>query len=329
MTRITNMKNHASAKAIPYLYVVIAFVSLLMTACEPAQQESTTASNAAIPPKTFASPEEAVSALIDAAATYDADALKQILGSEGAELVSTGTPAEDRNIVSTFAEIAQEKNAVVIDPNDENHAVLNIGDEDWPFAIPLVRENGAWFFDAMRGKEEILYRRIGGNELDTIEVCRGYVIAQQEYALEKHDGSEVNQYAQKIISTEGKQDGLAWKNPDDTWGGPVGEAAAQAIADGYAKNDPWHGYYYKILTRQGPAAPLGEMDYVIKGAMIGGFALAAAPAEYGDSGVMTFIVSNDGVVYQKDLGPDSLEAFKALEVFNPDETWEAVPVEIE
>ena len=329
MKRITNMKIQATSKTIRYMYVFVALASLLLTACEPAKQESTGASNAAIPPKSFASPEEAASALIDAAAVYDAEALKQILGSEGAELTSTGTPAEDRSIAMTFAEVAQTKNTVVIDPNDENHAVLNIGDEDWPFAIPLIRENGAWFFDAMRGKEELLYRRIGANELDTIEVCRGYVIAQQEYAAEKHDGAEVNQYAQKIISTEGKQDGLAWKNADGTWGGPVGESAAQAIAEGYTRNDPWHGYFYKILTRQGPAAPLGEMDYVIDGAMIGGFALAAAPAEYGATGVMTFIVSNDGVVYEKDLGPDSLETFKTLEVFDPDESWSPVPVEVE
>jgi len=193
----------------------------------------------------------------------------------------------------------------------------------------LVKDNGQWFFDALRGKEELLYRRIGANELDTIEVCRGYVIAQQEYATEKHEGSEVNQYAQRIISTPGKRDGLAWQNEDGSWGGPVGEDAAQAIAEGYTKNDPWHGYFYKVLTRQGPDAPLGEMDYVIKGAMIGGFALAAAPAQYGVTGVMTFIVSNDGVVYQKDLGENSLEEFGQLEAFNPDETWEAIPVDTE
>jgi hypothetical protein len=323
------MKFSSHAKPFRFNHAVIALICLLLGACEPAQEAGAGPANAVIPPKTFASPEEAAGELIAAAAAYDADKLKQILGSEGAKLVSTGTPAEDRNITATFAEVAQEKNAVVIDPNDENHAVLSIGNDDWPFAIPLVRENGAWFFDALRGQEELLYRRIGANELDTIEVCRGYVIAQQDYASEKHDGAAVNQYAQKIISTEGKRDGLAWKNADGSWGGPVGENAAQAIADGYTSNDPWHGYYYKILTRQGPAAPLGEMDYVIKGAMIGGFALAAAPAQYGATGVMTFIVSNDGVVYEKDLGPDSLETFKTMEVFDPDESWSPVPVEAE
>jgi len=328
MKRMTQMKLYAKPKTARYTHVAFVFVCLLLSACKPAQNDNT-GSAAVIPPKMFASTEEAASALIDAAAAYDVDALKQILGSEGADLVSTGTPAEDRHIATTFAEVAQEKHAVVIDPNDENHAVLNIGSEDWPFAIPLVSKDAQWYFDAVRGKEELLYRRIGANELDTIEVCRGYVIAQQEYATEKHDGSEVNQYAQRIISTPGKRDGLAWQNEDGSWDGPVGEDAAQAIAEGYTKNDPWHGYYYKVLTRQGPDAPLGEMDYVIKGAMIGGFALAAAPAQYGVTGVMTFIVSNDGVVYQKDLGENSLEEFGQLEAFNPDETWEAIPVDTE
>lgn len=327
MKRMTQMKHYAKPETVRYTHVVFAFVCLLISACKPAQENDT--GSAAIPPETFASTEEAVKALVDAAAGYDTEALKQILGSEGADLVSTGTPAEDRQIAMTFAELAQEKNTVVIDPNDENHAVLSIGNEDWPFAIPLVRENGQWFFDALRGKEELLYRRIGANELDTIEVCRGYVVAQQEYAAEKHDGAAVNQYAQRIISTPGKKDGLAWQNEDGTWGGPVGEDAAKAIAEGYNTGDPWHGYYYKVLTRQGPDAPLGEMDYMIRDAMIGGFALAAAPAQYGVTGVMTFIVSNDGIVYQKDLGDNSLEEFGKLEAFNPDETWEAVPVDTE
>jgi len=328
MKRMTQMKIHAKPKTVRYKHVVFAFVCLLVSACEPAQQNNA-GSAAVVPPRMFDSTEEAASALIGAAATYDVNALTQILGSEGADLVTTGTPADDKNIATTFAEIAKEKHAVVIDPNDGDHAVLNIGDEDWPFAIPLVKKDGQWFFDAPRGKEELLYRRIGANELDTIEVCRGYIVAQQDYASVKHDGSEVNQYAQMIISSPGKQDGLAWQNADGSWGGPIGESAATAIAEGYTKNDPWHGYYYKILTRQGPDAPLGAMDYVINGAMIGGFALAAAPAEYGVTGVMTFIVSNDGVVYEKDLGETSLEEFAKMEAFNPDDTWEAVPVDTE
>ncbi|MCI0443307.1 DUF2950 domain-containing protein, partial [bacterium] len=160
-----------------------------------------------------------------------------------------------------------------------------------------------------------------------IEICRGFVEAQEEYAEQKHDGSTVNQYAQRIISSAGKQDGLAWKNPDGTWGGPVGDNAAEAIEKGYGKGQSYHGYYFKVLKGQGPAAPLGEMDYVVEGAMIGGFALLAAPAEYSVTGVKTFMVSNDGVVYEKDLGPKTLDEFKKIEKFNPDESWSPLEVE--
>ena len=151
--------------------------------------------------------------------------------------------------------------------------------------------------------------------------------AQEDYAVEKHDGAIVNQYAQRIISSPGKQDGLAWKNSDGTWGGPIGDKAAEAMANGYSEGQPYHGYFFKVLKGQGSAAPLGAMDYVVKGAMIGGFALAAAPSEYGASGVKTFIVSNDGVVYEKDFGPKTSEEFKKLEVFNPDKTWSPVEEE--
>ena len=199
-----------------------------------------------------------------------------------------------------------------------------LGNEDWPFAIPIVKKSGKWFFDSAAGREELLYRRIGTNELNAIDICQGYVEAQGEYALQKHDGSSVNQYAQRIISSPGKQDGLAWKNEDGTWGGPIGENVANGVALGYTKDQPYHGYFYKILKGQGPAAPLGEMDYVVKGVMIGGFALVAAPAEYQVTGVKTFMVSNDGVVYEKDLGPNTLEEFKKMERFNPDKTWSPV-----
>ena len=200
--------------------------------------------------------------------------------------------------------------------------VLLVGEKDWSLPIPIVREGVSWFWDAEAGREEILNRRIGRNELDAIEICRGYVEAQHEYALEKHEGSSINQYAQRIIASPGKRDGLAWRNPDGTWGGPVGENVASAIERGYTdKALPYHGYFFKVLKGQGPAAPLGEMDFVVKGAMIGGFALVAAPAEYLVTGVKTFIVNQDGVVYEKDLGEDSLSAFTAMERFNPDKTW--------
>jgi hypothetical protein len=169
----------------------------------------------------------------------------------------------------------------------------------------------------------VILRRIGANELDAIQICRGYVEAQEEYAMEKHDLAEVNQYAQLIISTPGKHDGLAWQKADGTWEGPVGEGVAKALAQGYTnRSQPYHGYYFKILKGQGAAAPLGKIDFMFNGAMIGGFALAAAPAEYLVTGVKTFIVSYEGIVYQKDLGPDTLKIFKDMELYNPDKTWD-------
>ena len=185
-----------------------------------------------------------------------------------------------------------------------------------------MEKSGKWYFDAKAGRHEILRRRIGANELDAITVCRGYVEAQEEYALTIHDDSGVNQYAQKIISTPGKQDGLAWQNPDGTWGGQMGEAVAKAIDQGYTGcGEPFHGYYFKVLKGQGPSARLGQLDYVINGAMIGGFALVAWPAEYRMIGMETFIVSYDGVVYQKDLGPDTAKIAAAMDRYDPDKTW--------
>jgi Protein of unknown function (DUF2950) len=284
------------------------------------------AASAAAQQETFSSPEQAAAALISAAEPFDVTELKAILGPDGEDLVETGDPVQDKKQAAAFAAQAREKTEVVRDPKDPKVATLTVGDEDWPMPIPIAENDGRWSFDSKAGREEILQRRIGRNELDAIEVCRGYVEAQRDYSLEKHDGSQVNQYAQRVISTPGKQDGLAWRAADGSWQGPVGEAIARVIAEGYeSKVQPYHGYYFKILTGQGPAAPLGRMDYVVEGAMIGGFALAAAPSDYGVTGIQTFIVSNDGVVYQKDLGPDTLEKFRALELYDPDATW--TPVE--
>jgi hypothetical protein len=231
----------------------------------------------------------------------------------------------DRQIAAGFVAQARDGHRIELDSSGKT-ATLLVGKTDWPLAIPIVKEDGAWRFDAEAGADEILLRRIGQNELDAIQVCRGYVEAQREYALTRHDGARVNQYAQRIISTPGKRDGLAWQTKDGKWEGPVGEAIARAIAEGYTKTpSPYHGYYFKVLKGQGPAAPLGEMNFVVKGMMIGGFALAAAPAEYLVTGVKTFIVSHDGIVYEKDLGPETLEQFRAMELYNPDSTWTPVP----
>jgi hypothetical protein len=274
--------------------------------------------------RAFATPRQAADALVVAAETFDVRALRQLFGPD-AEIVLSGEYAHDRQRATEFAVQAREKISVSIDPKTGRRAFLLVGDEEWPFPIPIVKRGTTWSFDPKAGRRELLYRRIGANELDAITICRGYVDAQHEYALQKREGYEVNQYAQRIISTPGKQDGLAWQTADGTWDGPIGEKIAQAIEQGYSNRaEPYHGYFFKILKGQGPAAPLGQMDFVVKGAMIGGFALVAAPAEYGITGVQTFVVSHDGVVYQKDLGQGTLDEFKKIERFNPDRSWTPV-----
>jgi hypothetical protein len=272
--------------------------------------------------KTFSSPKEAADALIHAAEKDDIPAMQEIFGPAGKDLLSTEDPVQDKNIVMEFVEEAHQKNSISIDPKNSNRAILIVGNTGWPMPIPIVKKNGKWFFDTKAGRQEMLYRRIGANELDAIETCHSYVESQHEYAMEKHDGSQVNQYAQRVMSTPGKHDGLVWRNPDGTLGGPRADELADALAEGYTDHSkPFHGYYFKILKGQGPAAPLGKMDFVIEGAMIGGFALVAAPADYRVTGVKTFIVGYEGIVYQKDLGPDTLRIFKEMELYNPDKTW--------
>jgi len=272
--------------------------------------------------KEFDTPQQAADALIQVATTFDIAAAKEILGQDSADIITSEDPVQDKNRATEFAAMAKEKTFIETDKKDPNRAILVVGNDDFPFPIPIVKNKGKWVFDTKDGREEVLLRRIGTNELDALAICRGFVEAQREYGEEKHDGSKVNQYAQKIISTPGKHDGLAWQNPDGSWGGPVGEAVAKAVEQGYSdKAQPYHGYFFKVLKGQGPDAPLGQMDFVIKGAMIGGFALAAAPAQYRVTGVQTFIVSHDGTVYEKDLGSDTLKVFKSMDRYNPDKTW--------
>ena len=278
----------------------------------------------AVKAKSFPTAQDAANALIDAAEKYDETALNEILGPDSYDIVHTGEPARDREVAKEFAALARAKTSVSA-PKNARRAFLLIGDDDWPFPVPIVKVASGWAFDTNAGRREIFLRRIGGNELNAIEICRGYVEAQHEYALIKRGNSGVNQYAQRIISTPGTQDGLAWQNSDGTWGGPIGEKVAAAIARGYSNRaEPYHGYFFKVLKGQGPAAPLGELDFVVKGVMIGGFALVAFPAQYRLSGVQTFMVSHDGVVYQKDLGPDTVKLANEIERFNPDKTWTPV-----
>ena len=313
-------------RSLHLLCVAAGVLALIFSAGAGAQEKPSPAPAAA--QKAFATAREAAEALVSASESFDAPAMKAILGPDGEDLVVTGEPVKDRDAATAFAAKAREKLTVVADPKNPNRAILSVGDQDWPLPIPIVRTKGAWRFDTKAGRQEVLYRRIGANELDAIQICRGYVEAQHEYALLKRDGSGVSQYAQRIISTPGKQDGLAWRSPDGTWEGPVGEDIARIIDLGYTdKATPYHGYFFKVLKGQGPAAPMGEMDFVVKGVMIGGFALVAVPAEYLVTGVKTFIVSHDGVVYEKDLGDGTLNAFKSMERYNPDKTWKRVPEE--
>jgi hypothetical protein len=276
----------------------------------------------------FSTPQQAADALIDAAENFDVAELAYIFGPEGEDVVFSGEFAQDRQHAANFVAEAQEKKSVSVDPKTGNRAFLLVGNEDWPFPVPLVKKSDKWSFDAKAGRQELLYRRIGANELDAIQICHGYVEAQHEYSLQPQEGYDVNQYAQRIVSTPGKQDGLAWQSADGTWAGPIGEKIARAIEQGYTLGaEPYHGYFFKILKGQGSAAPLGEMNFLVKGVMIGGFALIAAPAEYGVTGVGSFIVSHDGVVYEKDLGPQTLDEFGKMERFNPDNSWTPVPEE--
>jgi len=292
--------------------------ALALIFVSPAGAQTTTRS------KAFATPRDAANSLVEAAERYDEAALTEILGPDSNDIIHTGEPARDSEKTKEFAARARAKMSVEVN-KAKTRATMVVGEEDWPFPVPIVKAGKNWFFDTKTGRREILVRRIGQNELDAIQICRGYVEAQHEYALKRREGYEVNQYAQRIISSEGKQDGLAWKKADGTWDGPIGEKVAAAIAQGYSnRTEPYHGYFFKVLKGQGSAAPLGQLDYVIKGVMIGGFALVASPAQYRNTGVKSFIVSQDGVVYEKDLGPQTLEFFGGMSRFNPDRSWSPV-----
>lgn len=326
MKRNTNLK---SASENSTFATLLSTVGLFAMVCLLAQgvtaQTAAKRAAAAAKARTFATPQQAADALIDAAENFDTAGLEGILGPDGHDIIYTGEPAQDREQARAFAAQAREKQQIAVDRRTGRRAFLSVGQEDWPFPVPLVKKASQWAFDSKAGRQEILYRRIGRNELDVIEICRGFVEAQHDYALMKRDVYKVNQYAQRLISTPGQQDGLAWQNADGSWDGPVGERVARAIARGYTgKNEPFHGYVFKVLKGQGPAAPLGQMDFVVKGVMIGGFALVASPAQYGVTGVKSFIVSHDGVVYEKDMGPNTLSVLAKMERFNPDKSWSPV-----
>jgi hypothetical protein len=307
------------SKVLPSVVLIFGCLAMALHAAPAAKQE---APATAAKQKQFDNPKQATDSLIQATETFDVAALQEILGPDSADIISSEDQVMDKQRAVAFAARAKEKIAVQPLGKDPNRVILTVGKDNDPLPIPIVKRKGKWMFDTKIGREEILNRRIGTNELDAIAICRGFVEAQDEYAEEKHDDSKINQYAQRIISTPGKHDGLAWQNPDGTWGGPVGEGIAKALEQGYSdKSQPYHGYYFKVLKGQGPAAPMGQMDFVVEGVMIGGFALAAAPAQHRVTGVETFIVGPDGVVYQKDLGPETLKVFATMDRYNPDKTW--------
>jgi hypothetical protein len=284
----------------------------------------------------FDSPEAAVAALTNAAGTRDTNAIRAIFGPEGHELVSPDVVQATEGF-NRFVQRLNEKAALVNE--SDTRAELEIGDDAWPFPIPLVKTEGKWFFDVTAGRDEILNRRIGADELGAIDVCRAYVDAQREYASRDRNGDEVLEYAQHLFSTPGTHDGLYWPAKEETDElSPLGPLIAQARDEGYhhreglladkdspyAKQTPYHGYYFRIVTRQGKHAPGGKYNYLINGHMIGGFALIAWPAEWENSGIMTFIVNQQGKIYQKNLGPKTASLAKAITTYDPDETWTPV-----
>ena len=274
--------------------------------------------------RTFATPQEAAHALADAAEANDTAALLKILGPEGKDIVSSGDASEDKSGRSQFARLAAEKLQIRQDTADRN--TILAGSQEWPFPVPLVFTGGRWRFDSAAGRVEVLARRVGRHELDAIEVCRGYVEAQMDFAAH-HGGSAPLHYAQSIVSSPGKQDGLYWEgDPNSLVPKSFASAAAAMFAQG-KRPVPYHGYYFRILKAQGPDAEGGAADYMVNGQMIGGFALVAFPAEYGVSGILTFIVNQHGIVYSKDLGANTMMLARKMTVFNPDKSWKPAHLE--
>jgi len=302
----------------PMLTLVVGGLALFLTILGQAQQSGE---------KTFSSPGDAVLALYNAAKANDAQALNAIFGSNAQKILHTGDDVADKNAVSSFVPRYDQMHRVVIEP--DGTATLYVGAENWPAPIPIVKNSsGQWYFDTEAGVKEILYRRVGTNENDAIDTLHTLVEAQCEYASTARDGDKTKHYALKFISTEGKQDGLYWKTDDNQAPSPIGPLIADAAGQGYevrqGKGTPFHGYYFRMLTKQGPAAKGGARDYLVNGQLAHGFAFVAYPAEYRNSGVMTFIVNQNGVVYERDLGTDTGKIGSEMSEYNPDPTWRPI-----
>jgi hypothetical protein len=317
MLNIDGIERDCWVKLCRVLIMTAAFAALMIS--EPSQAQT-------VKQHTFTSPEAAVKALDEAVNSKDVSSMEAIFGPGSKELVSSGDPVSDNARYDKFKILYGEKNK--LQEESAEKVVLYLGNNDWPFPIPIVKKNGLWYFDAREGREEILARRIGENELSAIQVCLAYVDAQREYAIEDRNGDAQPEYAQKFSSDPGKKNGLYWKVKEGENQSPLGPLVAEANKQGYTKkgdkHSPFHGYFYRILKAQGKNAPGGAYDYIIQGKMIGGFALVAYPAQYASSGIMTFIVNHDGVVYQKDLGRQTGKTAQAMKRFNPDSTWKKV-----
>jgi len=277
--------------------------------------------------KTFTSLSDASTALYDAVKSGDKPAMLAVLGASAAPILSSGDPVEDQKNADYFTQHYEQMNRWARETNGDQ--TMFMGAENWPFPVPLKKNAaGQWYFDGKAGVEEVLFRRIGKNEYAAIRVSKALADAQDEYFDGLHDGSTVHQYAQKFISDEGKQNGLFWPTPEGEPQSPIGPAFKYATAEGYSKKtDPFHGYFFRLLTAQGPDAPGGAKSYIKDGAMTEGFAFVAYPAEYRNSGVMTFAVNLHGVIFEKDLGPKTADLAKAMTAINPDKTWRAVSTE--
>jgi len=272
--------------------------------------------------KTFGTPGEAVKALMAAVESNNQDDLLAIFGEDGKDLVSSGDEVQDKNSRAGFVKSYKTKHAIVAE--DANTRVLQVGPKNWELPIPIVLADGKWHFDTAAGKQELIYRRIGDNELGAIAVCRGAIASQLDYAAVGHDGLPAGIYAQKLRSDPGKHNGLYWEVAEGEDPSPAGPFLAQAAEEGYEKGDPYHGYYYRGLKAQGTAAKGGAKSYLVDGVLKGGVALVAYPAQYKSSGVMTFIINQAGIVYQKDLGENTADVAKAMSEYNPDSSWKRV-----
>ena len=284
-------------------------------------------SSASLAQQAYSSPEEAAAGLAAAVKSGTSKAILRVLGNDAADVIESGDDVADAETRQRFLSAYDAKHSIKAEGNKK--ATLILGADEFPFPIPLVNNKSGWEFDPAAGRLEILYRRIGRNELDAIQTCLAFVDAENEYAEKDRTGQGAGVYAQRIVSSPGKKDGLFWRDEQDP--SPLGELAAQASAEGYKVGDqeqaaPYHGYHFRILKGQGSDAPGGALYYVVKGKMIGGFALIAYPAEYGNSGVMTFMVNHAGTVYQKDLGGRTEIIAKRITLFDPDQTWKKVSV---